>query len=164
MQMSHLDTGCAEINSYHRTDYTRNRTLLMHMSNDLSFLQQQYHQMVQSANRTKICVLQDFDAISPFFIHKLNKITEYELWHQQLMHPGHSCMSTVEKCATGILVLSRHPMYNCKTCNEMNITKTTSKEKPLTPVRKFGDQFQMDFSFMSAKENNKLIKSHGGCN
>ena len=88
MQTSHLDTGRAEINFYHRTDYTKNRTLLMHMSNDLWFLQQQYQQMVQSANRTKICVLRDYDAISPFLVHKLNKLTEYELWHQRLMHPG----------------------------------------------------------------------------
>ena len=35
IQTSHLDTGRAEINFYHRTDYTKNQTLLMYMSNDL---------------------------------------------------------------------------------------------------------------------------------
>ena len=120
--------------------------------------------MVQSANRTKICVLRDYDEISPFLIHKLNKMTEYELWHQRLMHPGQTCMSNVDKCVTGIPTLTRHPMHNCMICNEMNITKTTSKDKPLTNVNKLGDQLQMDFGFMSAKENNKIIRSHGGYN
>ena len=133
----------------------------MHMSNDLWFLQQQYHQMVQSSNCAKICVLQDFNAISPFLIHKLNKITEYELWHQRLMHPGQSCMSNVEQCATGIPVLSRDPMHNCKICNEMNITKTTSKEKPLTSVTKFGiHQYKLfDNSFVHMVKKKELESS-----
>ena len=162
MQTSHLDTGKAEISFYHRSDFTRNKTLLMHMSNDLWFLNQQYHTMVQAANRTRICVLQDYDEISPFLVHKLNKTTEYELWHRRLMHPGHSCISNIDKCTTGIPHLHHHPLHNCHICHEMNITKTTSKRKPLVLVHTVGEQFQMDFGFISAKENNKLITSLDG--
>ena len=118
--------------------------------------------MVQAANRTRICVLKDFDAISPFLIHKLNQSTEYELWHQRLMHPGETCMSHMDKCTAGVPHLSRHPMHNCRICDEMNVTKKSSRANPPTKITKFGEQFQMDFGFMSAKVNNQLITSHDG--
>ena len=162
MQTSHLDIGQAEISFYHQHDFTRNKTILMHMDNDLWYLRQQYHRMVKAANRTKICVIKDFDAISPFLIHKLNKSTEYELWHQRLMHPGATCMSHIDKCTAGVPPLSRHPMHNCRICHEMNVTKNSSKIHPSIGSTKFGDQFQMDFGFMSAKVNQQLITSHDG--
>ena len=162
MQTSHLDIGQAEISFYHRHDFTRNKTILMHMDNDLWYLRQQYHRMVQAAHRTRICVLKDYDAISPFLVHKLNKSTEYELWHQRLMHPGATCMTHMEKCTAGVPPLSRHPMHNCRICQEMNITKSSSKIHPKIISTKFGDQFQMDFGFMSAKVDQKLITSHDG--
>ena len=162
VQTSHLDIGQAEINFYHRNDCTRNRKILMHMNNDLGYLHQQYHKMVQAANRTRICVLRDFDDISPFLVHKLSKPIEYELWHQRLMHPGSTCMSNIDKCTAGVPVLHRHPMHNCKICHEMNIAKNTSKLAPKLTVHKFGEQFQMDFGFMSAKVNQQIITSHDG--
>ena len=94
MQTSHLDFGQAEISFYHCQNFIRNKI----MDNDLWYLRQQYHRMVQAANRTRLCILKDFDAISPFLIHKLNKSTEYKLWHQRLMHPGETCMSNIDKC------------------------------------------------------------------
>ena len=160
-QTSHLDMGTAQIQFYHRTDYTQNKTLLMHMKNDLWFLNQSYNQMVQAAHKTKICILQDDPAISPFLIHKLDKVTEYELWHQRLMHPGHTTMEYVDKCATGVPRLHRHPMQSCRICHEMNITKTTSKLAKNT-VSRFAEKFQMDFGFMSARQGKELIKSHEG--
>ena len=162
MQTSHLDIGQAEISFYHRSDFNRNKKILMHMNNDLWYLRQQYHKMVQAANRTKICVLRDFDAISPFLVHKLNKPMEYELWHQRLMHPGATCMSNIDKCTAGVPPLSRHPMHNCKICHEMNISKNSSKAPSKTKITKFGEHFQMDFGFMSAKVNKQIINSHDG--
>ena len=163
-QTSHLDTGSATIRFYHRTDFTKNKSLLMHMRNDLWYLNQSYHKMVQAANKFKMCILQDDPAISPFFVHKLDKATEYELWHQRLLHPGHTAMDYIDKCTTGIPHLHRHPLHKCSICHEMNITKTSSKQKPTTPTSAFAEQFQMDFGFMSAREGKELIKSHDGYN
>ena len=89
-QTSHLDTGTAQIHFYHRTGFAQNKTLLVHMKNDLWFLNQSYDHMLRAANPTKICTLQDDPAISPFLLHKLDKVTEYEIWHQRLMHPGYN--------------------------------------------------------------------------
>ena len=163
-QTSHLDTGSATICFYHRTDFTKNKTLLMHMRNDLWYLNQSYKNMIHAANKLQMCILQDDTAISPFLIHKLDKSTEYELWHQRLLHPGHTAMDQIDKCTTGIPHLHRHPMHKCSICHEMNITKTSSKSKPKTPTTKFAEQFQMDFGFMSAREGKELIRSHDGYN
>ena len=161
-QTSHLDTGTAQIRFYHRTDFTQNRTLLMHMQHDLWFLNQSYNDMIQAAHQTKVCVLQEDLAISPFLIHKLDKATEYELWHQRLMHPGHTSMEYVDKCATGVPRLHRHPMHSCRICQEMNVTKTTSKTNTESKVTKFAEQFQMDFGFMSSKTRQEIVQSHDG--
>ena len=163
-QTSHLDTGTATIRFYHRTDFTKNRTLLMHMRNDLWYLNQSYSKMVQAAQKFKMCILQDDPAISPFLVHKLDKSTEYELWHQRLLHPGHTTMDYIDKCTTGIPHLHRHPLHKCSICHEMNITKTSSKRKPTTPTTAFAEQFQMDFGFMSVRVGKELIKSHDGYN
>ena len=163
-QTSHLDTGTAKIQFYHRTDFNKNKTLLMHMQNDLWFLNQSYHQMIQAATKCQMCIIHDDPIISPFFIHKLDQSTEYEIWHQRLLHPGHSVMDSIDKCTSGIPKLHRHPLHKCRVCHEMNITKTTSKQKPTTEVTRFAEQFQMDFGFMSAKMDKKLIKSHDGYN
>ena len=161
-QTSHLDTGTAKIQFYHRTDFTQNKTLLLHMQNDLWFLNQSYNGMIKAAHKSHMCVLQDDPAISPFLIHKLDKLTEYELWHQRLMHPGHNTMDTIDKCSAGVPNLHRHPMHKCRICHEMNITKTSSKHTPIKQVSRFAEQFQMDFGFMSAKEGRHIIKSHEG--
>ena len=162
-QTSHLDTGTAQIRFYHRTDFTQNRTLLMHMQHDLWFLNQPYNSMIEAANHTKVCVLHDNLAISPFLIHKLDHATEYELWHQRLMRPGRTSMEYVDKCAIGVPSLHRHPLHNCRICQEMNITKTTSKTSSHEHVTKFSEQSQMDFGFMSSKNaQQNIIKSHDG--
>ena len=163
-QTSHLDTGTAKIQFYHRTDFNKNKTLLMHMQNDLWFLNQSYQQMIQAAQKCKMCILHDDPIISPFFIHKLDRSTKYEIWHQRLMHPGHSVMDSIDKCTSGIPKLHRHPLHKCRLCHEMNITKTTSKDKPTFEIKRFAEQFQMDFGFMSAKVDKQLIKSHDGYN
>ena len=163
-QTSHLDTGTAEIQFYHRTDFTQNKTLLMHMNNDLWFINQSYNHMIKAANKSQVCTIHDDPAISPFLIHKLDKLTEYELWHQRLMHPGHTTMEYIDKCTVGIPHLHRHPMRNCKICHEMNITKTSSKQPSKILVSRFAEQFQMDFGFMSAKQGSEFIKSHDGYN
>ena len=163
-QTSHLDTGTAQIRFYHRTDFTQNKTLLMHMKNDLWFLNQQYYPMIQATHKAHMCLVQDDPAISPFLIHKLNHTTQYELWHQRLMHPGHTAMDYVDKCAVGVPRLQRHPFHNCHICHEMNITKTSSKVKPAVVINRFAEQFQIDFGFMSAREGKDIIKSHDGYN
>ena len=112
--------------------------------------------MIHAANKTRIYVLQDYDTISSFLIHKLNKLTDYELCHQQLMSPGDTCKAFVDKCNTGVLHLHCHPMHNSTICHEMIIMKTLSCLQPEISISKFGEQFSMDFEFMSTKENNQV--------
>ena len=57
IQTSHLDTGKAQILFYHRTDFTKNKTLPMVLINNLWFVQQDYFPLVSKANRTKVCFL-----------------------------------------------------------------------------------------------------------
>ena len=91
----------------------------MHMRNDLWYLNQSYDRMIQAAHMCQMCILQDETTTSPFLIHKLNKSTEYELWHQRIMHPGHTIMHSIDKCTTGIPHLYRHHIHKCIICHDI---------------------------------------------
>ena len=95
-QTSHVDTGKADIVFFHRHDTTNNRRLRMILSNDLWFIHQPYANIVNAANRTNICLLREFNDPQYIQIHTLNKTTEYELWHQRLMHAGNTCFENLQ--------------------------------------------------------------------
>ena len=97
-------------------------------------------------------------------IKKMHKVTEYELWHQRLMHPGQVCMKYIDKCTKGVPSLTRNSLHQCKICDQMNIKKHTNKASEDSPIFRFGDRFQMDFGFMSAKTDNRIIRSYEGYN
>ena len=80
------------------------------------------------------------------------------------MHPGHTCLDYIHKCAKGIPQLSRHRLHNCRICQEMNPQKSLNKKVIEAPIKRFGDRLQMDFGFMSAKTDNRIIRSHDGYN
>ena len=101
-QTSHLDTGKAYINFFHRSDFNQNKTIEMRMQNDLWFIDQTYLPLVANANRTTMCLLHEYEDPNIVHVHVLNKITEYELWHQRLMHPGHKCLDHIHSCTNGI--------------------------------------------------------------
>ena len=165
IQTSHLDTGQANILFFHRTDYTQNKTIPMILQNDLWYIDQAYFSLVTKANKTKVCILRRGDDEDQFIcVHKMNKSTEYELWHQRLMHPGKHCMDTIDKCTTGVPKLTRNNLHSCRVCNEMNIHKHYNKTTQQNNVLRFGDRFQMDFGFMSGKIDNKIVRSHEGYN
>ena len=137
----------------------------MILHNGLWFIDQAYFSLVTKANKTKICILRHGDDKDNFIcIHKLTKSTEYELWHQRLMHPGKLCMETIDKCTTDVPKLTRNNLHSCRVCNEMNIHKHYNKHITQHNVLQFGDHFQMDFGFMSGKMDNRIVRSHEGYN
>ena len=165
VQTSHLDTGQANILFFHRSDYNQNKVIPMILHNDLWYIDQAYFSLVSKAHKTKVCLIQHGDDDTPYIsINKLHKHTEYELWHQRLMHPGKVCMETIDKCTTGVPKLSRHNLHSCKVCNEMNLHKHFNRHSDTHHVLRFGDRFQMDFGFMAGKMDNKIIRSHEGYN
>ena len=165
VQTSHLDTGQANIVFFHRTDFTQNKTIPMILHNDLWFIDQEYFSLISKANKTKICILRDVDdADDHICVNKLHKHTEYELWHQRLMHPGKICLDTIDKCTKGVPKLHRSNLHSCHICNEMNIHKHFNKSSTDSPVLRFADRFQMDFGFMSGRLDNTIVRSHEGYN
>ena len=157
MQTSHLDTGQATILFYHRSDFTKNKSLPMTLSNDLWYIHQEYFPLVSKANRTHVCVIKDSGEDGYVTVHKMHKVTEYELWHQRLMHPGQVCMKYIDKCTKGVPSLVRNSFHQCKICDEMNIKKNSNKKSDESHSFRFGDKFQMDFGFMSAKTDNRIV-------
>ena len=164
VQTSHLDTGTANMLFFHRNDARQNKCIQMKLLNDLWYINQDYSTLITAANRTHICLLHDY--IDPGYvqIHKLTKATEYELWHQRLMHSGHTCLDSIHLCTNGTPKLSRHPMHKCHICAEMNPTKKLNKQMHEAPITRFGERFQMDFGFMSIKTDNTVVRSHDGYN
>ena len=164
IQTSHLDTGNATMMFFHRHDANKNKQIEMMIMNDLWFIHQDYASLIASANWTEIYILHDH--VDPGFIriHTMTKATEYELWHQRLMHSGHNCLDYIHQCATGVPKLSRHPFHKCHICNEMNPSKTSNKQVYEAPITRFGERFQMDFGFMSTRQDKNVIRSHDGYN
>ena len=102
IQHSYIDTGQGYVSFVHRKHESSNRTIPLVMSNDLWYVPQTYSNLVATAHKTKLCMLRPFQDDGTIRINKLSKITEYELWHQRLMHPGHKCMNTITSCAIGV--------------------------------------------------------------
>ena len=163
IQYSYVDTGQGYVTLVHRTNETHNKTIPLVLSNDLWYVPQTYSKLVTTAHKTDVCLIRPYSDPGTIHIHKLSKITEYELWHQRLMHPGHQCMSTISSCAICVPKLHRHSLHNCRICKEMNIKKTSNKHvTPSSNVQRFGDRFQMDFGFMKGKQDNISLRSHDG--
>ena len=165
IQHSYVDTGQGHITFIHMTNEINNVSIPLILSNDLWFVPQRYTNLVTTAHRTNVCLLTPYDEYGGIHIHKLTKITEYELWHQYLMHPGHKCMDTISACTIGVPKLHRHNLHSCRICKEMNIKKTSNKHlTPNTQISHFGERFQMDFGFMKGKQDNISVRSHDGYN
>ena len=110
-----------------------------------------------------MCLLRHGDEDEQYIcVYKLNKHTEYELWHQQLMHPGKLCMDMIDKCTKGVPKFCQSNLHSCKICNKMNIHKHYHKRSTDLNVLCFGDRFQMDFGFMAGQIDNKIVRSHEG--
>ena len=163
-QVSHLDTGKANMLFFHRSNFEANKTIEMTLRNDLWFIAQPYLPMVAKANRTKMCLLHDYDKLHTIHINKLNKNTEYEIWHQRLMHPGKHVLNDIHNCTIGIPKLTRHKLHSCHICNEMNPMKSSNKQMQPAPINRFGDRFQMDYGFMAHRNDKRVMRSHDGYN
>ena len=165
IQHSYVDTGQGHITFVHKTNNHNNVSIPLILSNDLWFVPQLYTNLVTTAHKTNVCLLKPYHESGGIHIHKLTKITEYELWHQRLMHPVHKCMDTISACTVGVPKLHRHTMHSCRICKEMNIKKTSNKHPtPNVQISHFGERFQMDFGFMKGKHDNISVRSHDGYN
>ena len=162
-QISHLDTGHAKMTFFHRSNFNANKTIQMSMRNDLWFMNQTYLPMVAKAHRTKMCFLREHDD-AQIRINKLDKTTEYELWHQRLMHPGHSVLDDLHTCTIGTPRLTRHKLHSCHICKKMNPTKNLNRKLDDAPITRFGDRFQIDFGFMANRNDHRVVRSHDGYN
>ena len=164
-QISHLDSGTATVQFFNRHNPHSRISINLQMHNSLWYAQQPYIKMRQQATlQDKICYLSS-DTDDCTMIHTLNKATEYELWHQRLMHVGKNCLENIDKCAHGVPSLRRHPFHQCQICDEMNITKTHSHELSHDNIERFGQRFQMDFGFMRGAQGDRTnIPSHEGYN
>ena len=119
---------------------------------------------MSKANRTHVCVIKDAGDDGYVMVKKMHKVTEYELWHQRLMHPGQVCMKYIDKYTKGVPLLVRNSFHQCKICDQMNIKKKSNKKSDESYSFRFGDRFQMDFGFMSAKTDNRIVRSYEGYN
>ena len=89
-QSSHLDLGLATVQFFNYQNPLSCITITLHMHNSLWFTQQPYLQMRKDETTINMGYIEAYTGDT--IIHKLNKTTEYGLWHQQLMHIGANCM------------------------------------------------------------------------
>ena len=165
-QTSHLDTGVATVTFFNRRNRNISVSVLLHMQNSLWYTSA-FDTSIKSTNTTpNIGYVPSTSSNACAIVNSLRKHTEYELWHQRLLHAGHTSMDTLYKCAHGVPQFKRHDFHSCKICHEMNITKSSNKNANNAPViTAFGQRFQMDFGFMKGKlGNNTNIRSHDGYN
>ena len=164
-QTSHLDTGVAEVSFFNRHNKMIQDKFILHMRNSLWYTQQPYLNIVRKVTPQSCCYL-PISNDHPTMINRLNKHTEYELWHQRLLHVGHGCMDALHKCIDGAPRLKRHELRSCNICNEMNVTKRNTSHSVDANINAFAQRFQIDFGFMRAQTDNKKIsvRSHDGYN
>ena len=131
VQMTGLDTGNASITLFHRHDAKQNKCIDMKLVNNLWYIHQHYASLVTAANLTQVCLLHEYTEPEYIQVKRLTRTTEYELWHQRLMHSGHNCLDSIHLCTKGTPKLTRHPMHKCHICAEMNPTKKINKQIPM---------------------------------
>ena len=158
-QHSHLDTGQATIYFYHKEHYHRRKSITMAMANKLWYIQQPLLKTIRRAtspNRSHNIYIDNA------IVQLVNSQSEYELWHQRLLHPGETVLTNMHKCTDGIPTLKRPAFHICDTCHETKGIKTKNRHPTEPTVTKFGQLFHMDYGFVHGKHNNRLIRSHDG--
>ena len=89
---------------------------LHHHNNCWLFIHQGYLGTIQTAKGKKSIQFSSDDFSSQKTINSLNMSSEYELWHQRLLHPGSTHMGYINKCVDGIPHLARHDFHKCAIC------------------------------------------------
>ena len=164
-QTSHLDTGVATVCFFNRFRPQITATITLYMQNSLWYMHHTDNTSIARNFTTSSGYISSSHTDQHTAVCTLRKHTEYELWHQRLLHAGHKSMDYLHKCAHGVPPLRRHDFHSCKICHEMNITKTSDSQLSTPIVTAFGQKFQLDFGFMKAQHGDKTnIRSHEGYN
>lgn len=159
-QMSHTDTGQAQIIFFHRHEYRPHVKFNMYQLNNCWYLDQSYVDTIHRVKGRNNIVWASQEP-NPT-IHSVSKRAEYELWHQRLLHPGKTCMAHLNQCVEGLPPLKRHDFHTCPICQESKITHNYNHETTTTTPTKVGEIFSMDFGFVKGKIDNRLVRSHDG--
>ena len=161
-QMSHTDTGQAQIIFFHRYEYRPHITMNMYQMNNCWYLDQSYLNTVHRVRGYSNNYHFDYD--SDTTANSLTRAAEYELWHQRLLHPGQTCMDNLHHCVDGIPNLKRHNFHACPICQESKVEHNYNHHVGPTKAAMVGEIFSMDFGFVKGKVDNRLIRSHDGYN
>ena len=95
-QLSHTDTGTTQIVFFHCHEYRPNVTIDMYQKNNCWYIDQSYLATVRCVRGYNLIQPTDYHRDN-ILINSLNKATEYEVWHQRLLHPAHTCMDTIHQ-------------------------------------------------------------------
>ena len=96
-QLSHTDTGTAQIVFFHRHEYRPNVTINMYQRNNCWYIDQSYLETVRRVRGYNFIQPPDYHKENTL-INSLNKAAEYKVWHQRLLHPSHTCMDNPSMC------------------------------------------------------------------
>ena len=158
--MSHTDTGQAQIIFFHWHEYCPHVTANMYQMNNCWYLNQSY---LETVYRVWGCINKIFHHLDNYTtINSLIKASEYKLWHQQLLYPGHTCMDHIHKCVDGVPQLKWHNFHTCPICQESKITPNYNHRHGKNKADLVGEIFSTDFWFVKGKVDNCLVSSHDG--
>lgn len=159
-QTSFMDEGTATIKIFNKSSWLKHKTIQMHKKNDLWFVTQPLMRTIQRATK-------DPDKWTYTNIHEhtvnMSKIATYELWHQRLLHPSSKIMEKLGQCVDGVPnKLIANPIHSCDTCAEAKARFRHNRQKDSYIPTQIGEQFHMDFGFMSSKQHGNIARSHDG--
>ena len=158
-QHAHVKDGKSIIHFYNKNEYHKKHTLTLSKKNNLWFIQQSYLATVNAAKTNKYQQYTISDDVHPT-IHLTNEAS-YELWHQRLMHPGHHIMQHLPACVDGTPhKFTKHQFHHCDSCTEAKITIRKNHNSIDKPATHAGEQYHMDFGFVSATNDSNIIRSH----
>ncbi len=158
-QHAHVKEGKSIIHFYNKTEYHKRHSITLTKSNNLWFLKQPYLTTVNAAKSNKYTSYTLHEQTNPT-VH-LTKEASYELWHQRLMHPSNHIMQHIPICVDGTPhQFSKHIFHQCASCTEAKITARKNRTSIDTPAKHAGEQYHMDFGFVSATKDSNIIRSH----
>ena len=158
-QMSHTDTGQAQIIFFHRHEYRPHVSFNMYQLHNCWYLDQGYLDTVHRV-KGRVNVMSITDSFPT--VNSLSKQAEFELWHQRLLHPGQTCMDHIHQCVDGVPTLKRHNFHTCPICQEAKISHDYNHHVSPPKADRVGEIFSMDFGFVKGNVDNRLVRSHDG--
>ena len=165
-QHSHMDIGTATIHFYNKNQYHMRKTITMRKKNDLWYITQPLVPTIQRASPTPDAISRTTIVSNDATIKSLSSKEAYELWHQRFLHPSHNVMTHLPECIDGIPPkLERPNFHHCDVCAEAKGTKQKNSTTQDYSKMYIGQQFHMDFGFVSGRDHkNQIIRSHDGYN